>query len=662
MRYTIGNAARVLVAMTAAAGSGMAAAQQQAIQDQLEAVTITAARIAVGEVGSEQVGSVVTRDDMRRFNRDNIGDALNLLPGVTMSTNARNEKLVSVRGFDARGVPLFIDGIPVYIPYDGYVDFNRFTTADIETIQVAKGFSSMEYGPNTLGGAINLISRKPRRGLEGDATIGVGAEGERQASVNLGTRQGIWYLQVGASYLESDAFRLASDFVPTATEDGGARNNAWRKDDKLSFKVGLTPANGDEYAFGYYKQQGEKGQPPSTVPTGVRYWKWPYWDKESAYFTSRTALGGLETLKVRLYHDRFDNEINSFTDGSYTVLKTSGQGSVGTGRSIYDDTNRGGSAVLESRRLAGHTLRLSAHYREDEHEERDGNAVTGAVFEDTLSSWALEDNVRLAPDTTLSLGAGRHRLRPEKVFSAGNPYSLPDSQHASNAQAGLFHDLSPTTRLYATVARKTRLPTLKDRYSQRLGTFIENPGLRAERSLNLELGYQGRPWQGALAEAAVFASDITDKIQTVANVSGVRSQMQNVGEARIRGVELGLSTPLGSRLEVGGNYTWLDLDNEGDPGIRLTDVPRQKLVAHALLRVHDAVDLTAFVEHNSSRWVSNTLELGGFTVVNLKAAWRPLANTTLEAGLNNAFDRNYALADGFPSAGRMWFANARYTF
>lgn len=662
MTSTIRKASPLLLAMTANAGSTLAWSQPASMPDQLEAVTITAARIAVGEVGSEQVGSVVTREDMRRFNRENIGDALNLLPGVTLSTNARNEKLVSVRGFDARGVPLFIDGIPVYIPYDGYVDFNRFTTADIETIQVAKGFSAMEYGPNTLGGAINLISRKPKRALEGDATVGFGAEGERQASVNLGSRQGIWYLQVGASYLESDGFRLSSDFRPTPLEGGGARDNAYRKDDKLSFKVGLTPANGDEYAFGYYKQQGEKGQPPSTVPVSVRYWRWPYWDKESAYFTSRTALGSLETLKVRLYHDRFDNEINSFTDASYSVLKPSGQGSVGTGRSIYDDSNRGGSLLLESRRLAEHTLRLSAHYRQDQHEERDGNAVTGAVFEDTLSSWALEDNLRLAPNLTLALGAGRHRLRPDTVYSAGNPYSLPDSQHATNAQAGLFHDLSPITRLYATVARKTRLPTLKDRYSQRLGTFIENPGLRAERSLNLEVGYQGRPWQGALAEAALFASDITDKIQTVANVSGVRSQMQNVGQARIRGVELGLNTALGSRLDVGANYTWLDLDNEGDPGARLTDVPRRKLVAHALLRVHDALDLTAFIEHNGSRWVSNTLELGGFTILNLKAAWRPLANTTLEAGLNNAFDRNYALADGFPSAGRMWFANARYTF
>lgn len=660
---SIKTAARML-AMMGAAGGAMAPAwaQQHVLPDQLEAVTITAARIPVGEVGSEQVGSVLTRDDMLRFNRENIGDAMNLLPGVTLSTNSRNEKLVSVRGFDARSVPLFIDGIPVYIPYDGYVDFNRFTTADLETIQVAKGFSSMEYGPNTLGGAINLISRKPKKALEGDASIGFGAERERQGSVNVGSRQGMWYLQAGASYSEADSFRMSSDFVPTATEDGGARNNAARRDDKLSFKVGLTPNARDEYAFGYYKQKGEKGQPPSTVPQGVRYWKWPYWDKESAYFTSRTAFGAFETLKVRLYHDRFDNEINSYTDGRYTTLKTSGQGSVGTGRSIYDDVNRGGSVVLESRRLADHTLRVSAHYRKDEHEELDGNGVTGAVFEDTLASWALEDNVQLAPNLTLSLGAGQHRLKPDTVYSAGNPYSLPDSQTATNGQVGLFHDLSPTTRLYATLARKTRLPTLKDRYSQRLGTFIENPDLRAERSLNLEAGYQGRPWQGALAEAALFVSDITDKIQTVANVSGVRSQMQNVGEVRIRGVELGLSSPVNRWLELGGNYTWLDLDNTGTPGTRLTDVPRQKLVAHALLRAGSQVDVTAFVEHNSSRWVSNTLELGGFTVLNLKASYRPLKSTTLEAGVNNAFDRNYALADGFPSAGRMWFANARYTF
>lgn len=161
---------------------------------ELGTVTITGQRAQTGEIGADQVASIVTRQDMLRHNRDNVGDALNLLSGVTLSNNVRNEKTIAVRGFDSRQVPLFIDGIPVYVPYDGYVDFNRFSTADLAAIQVAKGFSSVAYGPNALGGAINLVSRKPVRRFEGDASLGFGSGGERQASANLGTRQGMWYV------------------------------------------------------------------------------------------------------------------------------------------------------------------------------------------------------------------------------------------------------------------------------------------------------------------------------------------------------------------------------------------------------------------------------------------------------------------------------------
>ncbi|MGZ8220275.1 MAG: TonB-dependent receptor plug domain-containing protein, partial [Methylobacter sp.] len=44
---------------------------------------------------------------------------------------ARNERLIYIRGFNSRQVPLFMDGIPVYVPYDGNVDLNRFSTFDI---------------------------------------------------------------------------------------------------------------------------------------------------------------------------------------------------------------------------------------------------------------------------------------------------------------------------------------------------------------------------------------------------------------------------------------------------------------------------------------------------------------------------------------------------
>ena len=158
--------------------------------------------------------SVVKVEDLRRFNRDTLGAAVVLTPGMNLSRNSRNEDIVYLRGFDVRQVPLFIDGIPAYVPYDGYVDFGRFTTFDLAEIRVAKGAASLLYGPNTLGGAINLVSRKPKNSLEGDLKAGVGGGGLQTYAVNVGSNQGLWYFQLGATYSDRKWYPLSSDYRP----------------------------------------------------------------------------------------------------------------------------------------------------------------------------------------------------------------------------------------------------------------------------------------------------------------------------------------------------------------------------------------------------------------------------------------------------------------
>ena len=635
---------------------------------ELGTIQVTAPRQAIGEVGEEQVASVVTREEMRRFNRENVADAVNLLSGVTVANNSRNEKTIYLRGYDVRQAPLFIDGIPVYVPYDGYVDFNRFTTADLSAIQVVKGFSSVAYGPNALGGAINLISRKPRNVFEADASVGFGTGNERRTSANIGSNQGLWYFQLGASYAEADSFRMSSDFKPTSTENGGKRENSYYEDSKVSLKIGLTPNATDEYSLSYIKQDGEKGQPPSTDPTAARYWKWPFWNKESLYYVSNTAFTQHEKLKVRLYVDKFENEVDTYTDSRYSVLKTTGSGSVSTGRSIYHDRTQGGSLEFEESRIPYNTLRLVTHYKQDKHEETDATDQVNADFKDTLMSFGIEDNIQLGDKWQISLGYAHHELRPDSVFSRGNNYSLPDKQSANNGQVGLFYDFSADTRFYATVAQKTRLPTLKDRYSARLNTYIENPGLQAEQSVNYEIGYQGSPWQGAKAEAAVFYSDIDDKIQTVYKpgtsscTAAAKCQMQNVGQVRTTGFELGLRSPVASWLDLGGNFTYIDMENVSSPNTKLTDVPREKFTLYALIRPFGQLEIVPFLESESGRWTSNTAKVGDHTTLNLKAAYRPMKDLTLEAGVTNLTDQNYELAYGFPNPGRMWFANASYRY
>lgn len=639
----------------------------------LGTIVVTGTAADIDELGAEQAGSVVTREQMLQFNRDNIADALNLLSGITLSQGQKNERRVSIRGFETSKVGLYIDGIPVYIPFDGAVDMNRFTTADLSGIQVAKGFTSMAYGANAMSGVINLITRKPVEAFEGDVAIGFGEGSERQVRLNAGTNQGMWYLQGSVSQLQSDWFRLSSDFEPnpSSTEDGGRRNNSYRKDRKVSFKIGLTPNDTDEYALSYLRQKGEKGQPPSTVVRGGQFWRWPYWNKESIYLNTRTALGGKETLKVRLYHDTFDNAIDMYTDETFTQIR-------GTGPSIYNDKTIGGSVELESTRVTNNTLRVFAFYKKDIHDKDDYSGAQTAYdrMKDELLSYAIENNHRIRSDLLLSLGVARHRLKPQEIYKSDAPapgLTLPSAKSAVDVQAGLFYDRSLQARLYATIARKTRLPSLQDRYNAAFGRYVENPHLQPEKSLNYEIGYQGTPWRATKAEAAFFYSEVEDKIQTwypdptlpcaaATDPDPNVCQQRNVGKVRYPGIELSLRSQLSSRLELGGNLTYLDPKNISDPQTKVTDVPDRKLTVHTLYHPVETVDIVAFVENSSYRWATNTVKLGDYTTLNVKTAYRPMEAMTLEAGINNATDKNYSFSSGFPQPGRMWFVNTNYRF
>jgi len=105
----------------------------------------------------------VTDDDMRLLDKNFLADALNTLPGVSLSQfGARNETLVNVRGFDIKHVPIFQDGIPIYVPYDGYPDLGRFTTFDLSEVVLSKGFTRCCTVPTPWAGPSTWYPGVPR--------------------------------------------------------------------------------------------------------------------------------------------------------------------------------------------------------------------------------------------------------------------------------------------------------------------------------------------------------------------------------------------------------------------------------------------------------------------------------------------------------------------
>ncbi len=55
-------------------------------------------------------------------------------------------------------------------------------------------------------------------------------------------------------------------------------------------------------------------------------------------------------------------------------------------------------------------------------------------------------------------------------------------------------------------------------------------------------------------------------------------------------------------------------------------------------------------------------DVDSFFLAHCKVSIRLPNGFTLNAGVNNIFDKNYQLVEGFPEEGRNWFANASYRF
>lgn len=626
----------------------------------------TARVFSLGEVrvlGRRGIDSINTALSSRieAFNRLDVGRALNLLPGVTLSSvGARNETMVYVRGFDLRQVPVFIDGIPVYVPYDGYVDLGRFTTFDLAEISVAKGFSSVTYGPNTLGGAINLVSRRPQKKLEFDGRAGLLSGQGSRLNLNIGSNLGRFYVQGSASQLKQQTYPLSADFAPQPQEDGGNRENAYRTDRKYSLKVGYTPNATDEYTVSYINQHGTKGTPPyvgGDTRQVARFWQWPYWDKESLYFISRTALTTTSYLKVRLFYDTFKNLLSAFDNNTYT---TQTRGS--SFNSYYNDDTKGGSLEYGNRLTGRHNLKASFHYKQDRHRENNLGEPVRTFIDQTLSI-GIEDVYQLTSRLAFVPGISynsRQSLRAENYESTTKtitPFSG-NSSDALNVQAGLFYNPATQRQLSLTVARKTRFATVKDRYSYRMGAAIPNPDLKAESALHLETAYADQIGRLVSVQASTFYSRLTDAIQQVNNVQPGVYQFQNTGRADFYGGDVSINVPVSAAFKAGVQYSYIHRQNLSNPDLKFVDVPDNKLFVYAQAYMLRRISLIGNVEYDSDRYsTSYGTQAAGFMVANAKASARLYRYISLEGGINNLFDRNYALAEGFPEPGRNFFVN-----
>ena len=156
-----------------------------------------------------------------------VDEMLSTVPGLNVSRSFgifSHKSSVTMRGLSGNEqarVLVMIDGVPVNKSDGGSVNWNLIDPAMVDRIEVVKGPASSMYGSNAMGGAINVITRRPSGELSGKITAGYGTYNTFTGRISLGQNmnpgsdRGFYYLLNGF-YRQSDGYITQSEFDQAA--------------------------------------------------------------------------------------------------------------------------------------------------------------------------------------------------------------------------------------------------------------------------------------------------------------------------------------------------------------------------------------------------------------------------------------------------------------
>ncbi len=597
--------------------------------------------------------------------RNSVVSLLAKSPSVSLIfSGSRNESSISIQGFDLRSIPVFIDGIPVSASYDGYMDLSRINIGLLDRIEISKGFSSILYGVNTIGGTINLITPKPDHQLEITSNGFVARGHEYNGNISVGQKYQKFYYQVGYSKSKRDYIPLSENFTSNKYQEGFKLDNSWQNNSTFNAKIGFTPNERNEFSIAYYSVDGEKGNPVylgSDKNIKVRFWQWPEWKKEGIRFIAKNELGFGFQLRTALYYDKLANTLKSFDDNTYTTQTKSSSFT-----SLYRDENVGGSIKLAKNLFKQHELTMAVQFRNENHRENNVGEPIRHIIDNSLST-GIEDYFSITKNISLVGGVSfnyRDAVKAEEYISKTKEISEypANSDHSFNYQiAGVYKLDNFVTTL--TLAKKSRFATMKDRYSYRMGLAIPNVNLKSEEAYKTEISVEWKPIKVLNLQATIFYHLLDNTIQYVNEVEPGIAQMQNTGESKFYGGDISLTFNPTNYLTIWAVYNYLKRENTTNPELRFTDIPEGKITSGFEIRPIKTISTRMNLEYNASSYsTSYGTKNPDFVILDLSVRFLALNGLGIEAGINNLFDLNYTRTEGYYERGRDFYLSLSYNF
>lgn len=593
-------------------------------------MVVTANRV---ETASDKIGSavtVITAEDIERQQATTVADLLRTVPGISIysfgTTGAQTD--VYIRGAESWHTKVIIDGIDMsnVSSTRPSFDFGHLTTADIERIEIVRGPQSLLYGSETIGGVINIITRRG----QGKPRVGVNAEAGSHHTYSLGSN-------ISGSTGDTDyAFavsRFQTDGISSAAKRNGNSENDPYKADTINARLrqrltawwsveGSVRAMNDELYFDRSNSTTKRAE------------------DDDGWFRKRDRAGRIAT-DFTLFGSLWENKIAVSIQESERDYQN---GHLAGGAKYYYN---GESQKLEYQGALNlapdHKLVFGAETKVDSTDQNGTNTLMGSA--DVTNNGVFTD-YQFSPLDSLFLTLGG-RIDDHQTFGTHTTY---------RATSAYLVD-STATRLHGSYGTGFRAPSLMELYLPIYGTKTLMP----EESRGWDFGVEQHALDGkVVADVTWFDSRIKDMINTQ-TIGGVTT-FYNLASTRVQGLETSVRWQIAPDWRLSGTYTFTDSRNNATGQI-LSNRPKHQGSASATWLPLDGLETTASMRAVGSKFSStNSRYLGGFAIFTLAASYDVTEQAKVYGRIENLLDKQYQEIDTYGTYGRSAFVGVRATF
>jgi iron complex outermembrane receptor protein len=641
-------------------------------------------------VRNTAITTEVTPEDFEATNAFSVPEALTYTPGVVVSTGMKNQPDISVHGFNQERILMLIDGVPYYETYFGKLDLNQISLDSVARIDVVKGTASALYGANALGGVINIITKKPTEKPSFSANVEYGADGLEdpyKVALSHGMKRGIFSYWLSYSHREWDSWELSDDFDPqegtirrvpggrtsAIIEDGGDRNNSDYETDNIWVKVGLEPSEDTELYANLHYVTTEKGIPPDIHSVQVfyadyfsRFWRLDEYEDYGIDLSGKHRFTDKWSIKGTLFYHNHKDDMAFYDDLSYTNR---------IGLSNYEDYIAGGMLMTEFSPVDWDKIRFAINYRGDSHEQRADESLPFAESFAYTGSAACENEFSFLDDRlSIVVGASYDWYDTDKAEvdpeNDGNiiRYDTPDTMDEFNPMVGINYRPNEAVRLFASVARKTRFPTLRQMFTE-----LPNLDLEAETSINYVAGISLSHEDILELTISPFYYDISDYITRDVQ-DNPDDQYFNYEEMECTGLELNfLVRPL-ENLLIKADFTYTDAENKSSNRVsdNVINIPKYKAglrLQYVIPGLKTKINCTmlhvgkAYDQVPTPTYPDDPEEkTDEYTFLNAKITQPIMDNFEAYVAVDNIFDKDREPEKYFPAPGRTIWLGATFKY